>query len=330
MVSDKTFLVCDVCGEPLDGRFCACVRKELIKRKFDRYDEEVYVKYCTNAVVDKALNTLEGILEGISIDKELNGTEIEELKFWCEINAVLIAKQPYNELFKTISEALEDGVLTLEEKEDILWLSKRLHSDGLYYDTITNDLQKLQGILHGIIADEKITKEELDGLWDWLAENEQLATYYPYDEICSLVTAVLKDGVVTKDEENLLKDFFNQFVFMKKGDSKAAEEAKKSLGEYGICALAPDVEVVDHLFCFTGKSVKVKRREMAEIVEQLGGSYNDRVTQDTNYLIVGNNGSLCWAFSCYGRKVEKAMNMRKQGANIVLVNEIDFWDCIGE
>ena len=48
----------------------------------------------------------------------------------------------------------------------------------------------------------------------------------------------------------------------------------------------------------------------------------------TNYLIIGSEGNTCWAFSCYGRKVEKAMEMRKNGVNIVLVNEIDFWDSI--
>lgn len=293
-----------------------------------KYDKDEHEKFCTKSVADKALNTLEGIIEGISIDKQLNSKEIEELKFWCNINAVLIKKQPYNDLFLTISSALADGVLTLEEKEDILWLSKRLHSDGLYYDAVTTKLQKLQGILHGIVADEKITKEELDGLCDWLADNEQLATYYPYDEIYSLVTAVLKDGVVTKEEEEMLKAFFMQFVAIKQAGNAPSTEALQNIEELGICALAPDVEFPDKLFCFTGKSTKASRTQIACIVEDLGGTYNDRVTNDTNYLIIGNNGSPCWAFSCYGRKVEKAVNLRKQGKNIVLVNEVDFWDCI--
>lgn len=293
-----------------------------------KYDNDDYIKYCTHAIADKALNTLEGIIEGISIDKELNATELEELKFWCDVNAMLISKPPYSELLNTISTAIKDGVLTLDEKEDVLWLSKRLHSDGLYYDTVTADLQKLQGILCGIIADEKITKEELEGLQDWLVENEQLATYYPYDEIYSLVATVLQDGVVTKNEEDLLKGFFSQFVFIKKVGNEVSPEIKQSLESYGICALAPEIDFPDHVFCFTGKSVKAKRKDIAEIVEESGGKYNDRITKETNYLIIGNNGNPCWAFSCYGRKVEKAMNMRKQGVSIVLVNEVDFWDSL--
>ena len=31
--------------------------------------------------------------------------------------------------------------------------------------------------------------------------------------------------------------------------------------------------------------------------------------------IVGDNGNPAWAFSCYGRKVEKAIDMRKGGHN---------------
>lgn len=326
-MTNDTLIVCPRCGgvtSLLSGDFCECRKKEAALYKYDTDD---YVKFCTKAVADKALNTLEGILEGISIDEQLDTAEVEELKFWCDINSMLIEKQPYNELFRTISAALEDGVLTLEEKEDLLWLSKRLHSDGLYYDAVTADLQKLQGILCGIIADEKITKEELEGLQDWLADNEQLATYYPYDEIYSLVTSVLKDGVVTKEEEELLKGFFSQFVFIKKAGNAVSSEVKQSLEQYGICALAPEIDFAEHVFCFTGKSTKAKRQDIANLVEDAGGIYNDRVTKETNYLIIGNNGNQCWAFSCYGRKVEKAMNMRKQGANIILVNEVDFWDC---
>jgi hypothetical protein len=49
------------------------------------------------------------------------------------------------------------------------------------------------------------------------------------------------------------------------------------------------------------------------------------VSRKTNYLIVGDDGNPCWAFACYGRKVEKAINLRKQGTQIIIVHENDFW-----
>jgi hypothetical protein len=35
------------------------------------------------------------------------------------------------------------------------------------------------------------------------------------------------------------------------------------------------------------------------------------------------------AYSCYGRKVEEAINYRKRGANILIVHENDIWDVVG-
>lgn len=299
----------------------------LNNRNLEKYDKGEYVRFCTGALIDKTLNTLEGILQGITLDSELNSAEVDELRNWCDAHKELVTKHPYKNIFDVISSALEDNILTIDEKDDILWLCQRLHSEGLYYDTVTADLQKLQGIIHGILADGKIEKEELENLRDWLAENEQLSTYYPYDEIYSLVAAVLKDGVVSADEENLLTVFFSRFADIKQNNNQILE-IKKDLSKNGICALAPDIIFDDHVFCFTGKSEKAKRAEIAKIIQGVGGQYNDRVTNETNYLIVGNEGNSCWAFACYGRKVEKAMQMRKEGSNIILINEVDFWDSI--
>ena len=52
------------------------------------------------------------------------------------------------------------------------------------------------------------------------------------------------------------------------------------------------------------------------------------VSPKTDYLIVGNAGNPCWAFACYGRKIEDAIRLRKDGAKVVIVNETDFWDAV--
>lgn len=55
---------------------------------------------------------------------------------------------------------------------------------------------------------------------------------------------------------------------------------------------------------------------------------NNNVTNKTRYLIVGNAGNPCWAYSCYGRKIEDAIERRKKGQNLTIINEIDFWDTV--
>ena len=56
--------------------------------------------------------------------------------------------------------------------------------------------------------------------------------------------------------------------------------------------------------------------------------YQNNITNNTSYLIVGNDGNPCWAYSCYGRKVEDAIERRKKGQHLTIVNEVDFWDAL--
>ena len=43
----------------------------------------------------------------------------------------------------------------------------------------------------------------------WVFENEQLSGCYPYDEINTVLSSVLKDGVVDSQEHEQLLQFFN-------------------------------------------------------------------------------------------------------------------------
>ena len=58
------------------------------------------------------------------------------------------------------------------------------------------------------------------------------------------------------------------------------------------------------------------------------GLVEKNVTDRSDYLVIGSGGNPCWAYSCHGRKVEKAVKMRKQGHPIIIVHESDFWDAI--
>jgi hypothetical protein len=58
--------------------------------------------------------------------------------------------------------------------------------------------------------------------------------------------------------------------------------------------------------------------------------FNNNVVKDTNYLVVGNKGNPCWVYSCYGRKVEKAVELRKAGHKIMIIHEDDFWDAVAD
>lgn len=127
----------------------------------------------------------------------------------------------------------------------------------------------------------------------------------------------------------MLRAFFANFVDTRESfniHEADIAELQKTYSVKGICAICPEISFEGKTFCFTGTSTRCRRDDIARMIRKRGGIYNDRVTDTTDFLIVGGDGNPCWAFSCYGRKVEKAMTMRKEGHKIVIVHENDFWD----
>lgn len=279
--------------------------------------------------MDKAIHTLEGLISGIAIDDQINSDEVDELENWFNLNYHLLNRQPFSELADLLKEVLADGIIFEEEKADILWMCDQYSTNSIFYNMVTSDIQRLHGILHGIMADNRIELNEVKMLEEWIADHEHLVGTYPYDELCSLVTVVLSDGKLSIAEENLLKVFFSDFIDTKMSynlNPMELQEMRQSINISGVCAMCPQLIIPGNLFCFTGVSYKAKRSDIKAIVESKGGKFKNTVLKDTNYLIVGNGGNPCWAFSCYGRKVEQAVNLRKAGHGILIVHENDFWD----
>jgi hypothetical protein len=94
--------------------------------------------------------------------------------------------------------------------------------------------------------------------------------------------------------------------------------------------MCPEITFGDKSFCLTGESRKATRAEIARRIESIGGKVIGSIREDLDYLIVCAAGNSCWAFSCYGRKVETAVNYRKKGARIVIAHENDLWDAIAD
>lgn len=299
--------------------------------QFDEIKE--YRQFTKPAELHKAVNTLKGLVAGITTDRKVNDDEISELINWCMAHKHLDNRHPFKELIPLIEDACKDGIVTSDESNDIIWLCNNFISDSDYYDLITSSLQFLQGLVHGIMADGEITDAEIHSLKTWIRTNDYLVGCYPFDEIESILLTILADGVVTEDERNILKVFFSNFIDLTTSyniNQPDIDELKKKYSIGGICAICQEIVFENSVFCFTGESTRAKRKDIAELIESLGGEFKSSVTNKTRYLIVGNEGNPCWAFSCYGRKIEDAIARRKNGQNLTIVNEIDFWDIVDD
>ena len=295
----------------------------------EKHDTLAFRQFTTKSEADKALNSLRGILIGINLDGQVNDAELLELGNWCSKHQELVDRNPFKDFMSVISEVINEHEDREELIEDLLWRCKQYESENIFYNQATADLQTLQGICHGVLADGLINDEEVKSLDKWLEDNDHLSSYYPYDELRSLIISVLSDGKIDAQERLRLMAYFNEFVNLT--DAELSSKIKLETADVtisGICTVDPNVVFAGKTFCFTGLSKKAKRSEIAQQIISLGGFFSNTITKTTDYLIVGDDGNPCWAFACYGRKVEVAVGLRKQGNQISLIHEYDFWDFV--
>lgn len=290
-------------------------------------DHREYFNFTGRSRIDKSINSLLGIIEGIAIDHEINSSEIDFLHLWLEDKIELRNRHPFNELIPVVEQALADRVLAEDEKNDIVWLCQRLTSTE-FYDQVTADLQRLHAVVGGVIADTNISQQELRGLSEWINDHDHLRGCWPYDEIGSLITTVLADRIIDEKEHEMLFRYFSEFISLL--DSKTITSAPVSSGGSitGLCAVCPEVKFAEKTFAFTGASARYPRRRLTETVTRLGGNVASGPCKKVDYLVIGADGNPCWAFACYGRKVEKAVELRKSGVKIMIIHESDFHDAV--
>jgi hypothetical protein len=292
-------------------------------------DQKRALRLTTRARLEKSVNSLLGLIEGISVDGAINLSELGFLRLWLADHAGLQDRHPFNELIPVVQSALDDGLLTQDERDDITWLCERLRSTE-YFDKTTADLQRLHAVVGGIVADGHISESELRGLSSWMQDHEHLKTCWPYDEIDSLVTSVLADQKIDPQEHKMLKDFFSEFIAILDDRTIVSPPVAEGETVVGLCAVCPEVEFEGSKFCFTGASTRYPRSKLAETVNRLGGEVVPSVSAKVRYLVIGADGNPCWAYACYGRKVERAVELRKSGVRLLIIHENDFHDAVAD
>lgn len=288
-----------------------------------------YRVFTKKSELDKAFNSLNGLLQGISSDNVLRKEELDELNSWVIHHSDLIDRNPFKEIAYVISCAIQDSNLDNEVVEDLKWLCAQFIDENIYFNGVTADIQTLHGFCHGILADGYVSDEEIYALQKWMLENKHLQTYYPYDEIYTLLDEILEDGIIEEKERVSLTAYLNDFIDLKSTTvAHKVDSITSGVSVEGLFHKNPKIKMSDTVFSFTGESERMTRNEIADLIQESGGVFSKGVTKKVQVLLVGIKGNPCWAYSCYGRKVEQAIKLRKAGSNVLIVSEKDFWNQI--
>jgi NAD-dependent DNA ligase len=157
---------------------------------------------------------------------------------------------------------------------------------------------------------------------------------WPFCDFFSFVEQILEDGIVIEKERKDFQELCVQFTeivipeavihdpIYLEGWMQNYSPVFRPFTAY--CDYNAKIIFQDRNFCFTGPAKYGARSLLENMVTNLGGCPKSNVSSILDYLVIGAQSSPCWAYSTYGRKIEKAITLQKDGTPIVILHENHF------
>lgn len=172
-------------------------------------------------------------------------------------------------------------------------------------------VSELIGLAHGILADGQITIAEVEYLKKWLA-SKVVVTNNP------VLSRIERELSRLGDRPNDLSSIKATLDALVGGEFEFGESTKST--KLPLCDPAPEMVLRGAEVCFTGTFAFGKRKDCEE-ASRKAGAVPGELTNRTRYLIVGEYATDSWMHSAFGRKIEKAVEMRDSGLPIHIVSE---------
>lgn len=185
---------------------------------------------------------------------------------------------------------------------------------------LEKSIDTLLGICAGLVADNRINRDEALFLDTWLRDNNDVATDWPGDVITQRVSTILHDGIVTDEELLDLRDTLTKLVGGSFSDNGTAS---------GMATRLPIdqnalITIEGRSFCLTGKFIFGSRGACERAIAELGGNPIKQIVQSLDYLVIGTLASRDWMYSSHGRKIERAVEYRKKNGKPIILAEEDW------
>ncbi|HEX4861353.1 MAG TPA: BRCT domain-containing protein [Rhizomicrobium sp.] len=176
-------------------------------------------------------------------------------------------------------------------------------------------LNELIGLAHGLIADGTVNQAEAEYLRKWLVANADVNANPVISNLLVRVNQMLQDDVLDAEEGRELFETLRKFSG---GDFELGEVLKSST--LPLDEPPPVMTCVDRRFCFTGTFAYGSRADCERAVTDRGGAAGS-LTMKTNYLVIGVYATGNWKHSCFGNKIERALELKGEGVPIAIVGE---------
>ncbi len=202
----------------------------------------------------------------------------------------------------------------------IYWKDDQYFEEGLVKETaLSRQIEELIGLIKGVMADGAVRQSEVEFLVKWLEKNKDTLDQWPAVAIFPRLKAALSDGNLDIEEEKEIRDLLQAAL---------EQSSKREVDDAAIpyTTPVPEIQFANRTFCFTGKFQSGSRPWCVSQIIARGGIAASKLTQNVNYLIVGEINSGSWISAKHGRKIGKAIKYREAGAKIAILSEQNWFE----
>ena len=265
----------------------------------------------------KAIHGLRGILIGVVADKRLNEKEFLFLDVWLKSQQYLAEDPDVVNILRQVGDILEAGQISAEA---LAGMQEHIEQFISSKDTGDSDpvarIDELVGFLAGLAADI-LNDMDISALSAWLESNTEVKDRWPANVIVSRLESILEDGIVTEGERSDFLTTVNQFIGPEFDSSDVTIEASTAVWEDQVEAL--DFE--GSTFCLTGDFVSGDQDSVDTMLKCKGAVTQPNVNKDVDYLEIGPLASRNWLYTSHGRKIEKALLLKREGTQVTIITE---------
>jgi hypothetical protein len=186
-------------------------------------------------------------------------------------------------------------------------------------NNICKAVDQLSGICSGIVADGIVNVKEATFFAEWIRKYRGFEPVWPFTDILARIERIFADGRCDQEECDELKAIMQALC----GHTSEAKPEDTYSTTLPLDSPAPEPIIFSNrIFTITGKFAFGTRRKVMDAVSACGGTATDSApTRESSYLLVGTFASRDWINTNYGRKIERAVELRQSGSGIAIISE---------
>lgn len=183
------------------------------------------------------------------------------------------------------------------------------------------DLSELLGLAKGMLADGVVTEDEAQYLRAWGENHPDALTVWPMRPLFERLQRHFVDGQIDEAERADLQTLLAALV----GGTASLVLGYEAATTLPLDTPAPAIAWgSDQVYVFTGRFAYGTRSDVEREATSRESTCEQKVTRRTTCLVIGSFSSRDWAHSSYGRKIQKAVDLRDSGSALRIVGE-DHW-----